>query len=457
MVIWGAVSGGTIIAFLMLYRLVTDRKAFRMFNIACFSLLFGYVVSTAGYAILSLMQYGEVNLTRNDFGLSYGLCHIGHGLLLLFVLAVLLGALAHFERPLFLPGDLAGIACGKTLVVFIFFAALAALALLRGDLGYMGVYFVGERRISWLGALIFVALPPLAISNLACLVYLPNDLRRYRKIFWATFLIFIVSLIPTGRRVLIFTSIACVMIAGPDLIPSIRKRITPKSAVILVLLFVTLLYGYRIFYAMRICIWQLSHEDKPPLTEVFPYLVDAMTDSYFRAELQEKLMENTTQRSFYFLSYFAGLLHAHERRASPALGELKYSLLMAVPSTLFQSKTRILPSSQEEISHPPLGLPVFDGANSLLTAGLNDLGLLGICVYPIGVVSLYIAIVRKMPKTWPRFVCAFVVFRFAYQLLYVEDSMGGFVGSSLRDLFIVVALCLLIFKVPIKGSWPRRV
>ena len=51
--------------------------------------------------------------------------------------------------------------------------------------------------------------------------------------------------------------------------------------------------------------------------------------------------------------------------------------------------------------HLLLKVPVFDGPNSIITAGLSDLGVIGMGLYPIGEVGLYIILCRVISKKCP--------------------------------------------------------
>jgi len=95
------IFGGAALTFQLLYRMIKNRKLVRFGNIACFSILFGYVVSTAGYTIINFTYYGGLDYRVNVFGLGYSQTMISYAVLTIFMSSVLLSAISHFEKPLY--------------------------------------------------------------------------------------------------------------------------------------------------------------------------------------------------------------------------------------------------------------------------------------------------------------------------------------------------------------------
>jgi len=213
-------------------------------------------------------------------------------------------------------------------------------------------------------------------------------------------------------------------------------------------IFVLLGWGFQSFYAMRISVNKMALQNKPGVMEIVPYTIDLMSDSYAMAELHEQLIENISQRPF-ILSYLAGLFEAHMDKNVPVFSELWQALAMSVPSLFYPQKTDRLASESEDFTHPLLGLPVFDGPNTMLTSGLNDLGFIGILIYPIAIVGLYILIYRMIFSNCPPFLSLFILSRLMYSLLYLEESLGTSVGAGLRDLAVVSLFYWVILKIQV--------
>jgi len=445
------IFGGAVVTLHMFFRMMKDASLVRFGNIACFSILFGYVVSTAGYAIMNLKEYGEVSYRQNVFGFGYSQSIISYAMLTILMVSVLLSAVAHFEKPLCISEYLQKSLSKK----FVFLIVMSAVAIVFGyfdsDIGYSGIYFVSERRISPFGALCMNAISPLAVISIGYLLCLPNALKKYRKFLIAVAVFFVIALIPLGRRVLMYTMILAVISIGPTLFESFqRKRIKRFHLLGAALaVFVIIFCGTQLFFMMRVSLYKSSFDKKPSLSEIAPYTIDLMRDSYAITEFWEKQIDNISQRPF-VLSYLAGLLEVHTKKDTHFFGELGHALGMAIPSFFFPQKTRELASSSEGVSHRLLGIPVFDGPNTFLTAGLNDLGLMGMLIYPVGIVGLFTLIVRLIPANCPPFIYTFIVLRLMYSILYIEEGLGAIVGSGLRDLFIVAVFYWAILKLPLK-------
>jgi hypothetical protein len=270
-------------------------------------------------------------------------------------------------------------------------------------------------------------------------------------------LVLILAVIPLGRRVLIYTLILTAFSIGPKLFKMFKdKKLKMLHLICIAFLFLIIsVWGFQIFYATRIALNKLSLERKPPLTEIIPYTIDLMKDSYARAEMQERQRENILHRPF-ILSYFAGILKVHSGKEISPFLEFRHALAMSIPSLINPDKTRELKPAGEDIIHPLIGIPVFDGPNTIVTAGLNDLGLIGVFIYPIAIVGLYLIIIRSLPAKCPPFVYAFIVLRLIYSILYIEEGLGSLVGSGLRDLFLVAGFYWIISSLPMMRSSIRK-
>ncbi|MFC1789202.1 hypothetical protein ACFLZE_04740 [Thermodesulfobacteriota bacterium] len=421
----------------------------RFGNIACFSILFGYVVSTTFYTIVNFKYYVGLDYRVNFFWLGYSQTIISYALLTVFISSVLLSAISRFEKPLHVSAYLQESVSTRSLWLIGLSAVLIMIGLINGDIGYMGTYQISERRISPFGALCYIAIPPLTAIAIGYLFSLPSALKKYRKFLVVISVFLVIALMPLGRRVLMYTIILAVFLIGPTLFESFRKKRIKMFHILGFALAILVIFGwgFRTFYAMRMSISKLAFEKRPPVIEIIPYTIDLMRDSYAMTELQEKLTDNISQRPF-ILSYLAGLIDAHTEKNTPFFGELRHALAMAVPSLLQPQKTRKMAPAAEDVIHPLLGLPVFDGPNTMLTAGLNDLGFIGMLLYPIAMVGLYILLSRLIVVKCPPFLYLFIVQRLIYSLLYLEESLGELIGSGLRDLAIVAFCYWAILKIP---------
>lgn len=444
-----AIFGGTVIAIHIFYRLMKYPNLVRFGNIACFSMLFGYVVSTAGYTVINLVFYGEVSYTQNVFGLKYFQSDVSHGLLIVIATSILLSAISHFERPLFLAYFMRIGLTMRSLWVIGVSSAIIVIGIINGDIGYMGIYSESGQRLSPLGALCYILVPPLTTITMAFLFEPSIQPRKFKKFILPVCAVLVIALIPLGRRVLMYTLMLFLILLGPNAFKGFLKSRNKTFHFIVILLStsIILIWGFRAFYAMRITVNNMAVKEKPPIMEIVPYFVDMLQDSYALAEVHEKLIDNISERPF-VLSYLAGLIAAQQKKDTPLFGELRHAIVMAIPSVLYPKKNTETAPASEEFIHQSLGLPVFDGPNTIVTAGLNDLGLMGIVIYPVGVVCTYSLLCRVIMTNCPPFLFLFIVSRLMYSLLFLEESFGALVGSGLRDLFIVALFYWILLKAP---------
>lgn len=444
-----AIFCGTTIAIHMFYRLMRYPDLVRFGNIACFSILFGYVVSTAGYTVINLVNYGEVSYTQNVFGLKYIQSDVSYGLIILIVASILLSAISFFEKPFFLANYIRNGLTRRALWVVSLSSVIITIGIVNGDIGYMGAYSESGQKLSPLGALCCILVPPLATITMAFLFEPSIKHRKIQKVIIPVYAVLLIALIPLGRRVIMYTLMLFLILLGPNSFKDFRKSRTKlfHFIVIIISTSIILIWGVRAFYAMRITVNKMAVQEKPTIMEIVPYFVDIIQDSYALAEVNEKLIQNISDRPF-VLSYLAGLIAAHNKNSTPFFGELRHAIVMAIPSIFYPNKIAKLAPASELIIHQSLGLPIFDGPNTIVTAGLNDLGFVGMVIYPIGVVSLYILLCRVIIANCPPFLFLFILLRLMYSLIYLEESLGAIVGSGLRDLLIVALFYWVMLKVP---------
>jgi hypothetical protein len=97
--------------------------------------------------------------------------------------------------------------------------------------------------------------------------------------------------------------------------------------------------------------------------------------------------------------------------------------------------------------HPAFAIPVFDGPNTLVTAGFDDFGVVGAIGYPLILAAIYIVIRQITANRLPPFLYYLVAFRLIYQLLYVEQGLSAMLTVGLRDLAIITITFLFLWKL----------
>ena len=432
-----------------LYFLLKHPVLIRFANVLGISLLLGYALGTAISAVAGLIATGQFDPTVNPSYLSYRQADISHALMLVACASTLLFMVGVIDRPLFpTPPEPQDLTSPRARIVLLLGAALVVGAFAAGDLGYMGTRLSATRNITPLGslsALLAPALPPLTVL---CL-------RRERSRVWRAILLVLLgasalALLPLGRRVLLY-SLLCALFAfvvSGRGAPSRPWRRWAWVGIGAPLLLAFMLAGFYFFFALRVAGYSLGPESS--LSERVGYAARLLRHG--RAMVGPQFVENIGSRPF-ILAYLAGL-YAAQADHPPLWGrEIAFAFQTAVPSVLFPEKTALLPAAPEELVHPALGIPVFDGNTTIVTAGLDDFGAAGALVYPLALVLLYGIVRRLAVGRLPPVVYYLVIFRMLYQLLYVEQSLSGMVTTVIRDLALVTLLLLVVWKL----SGVRRV
>jgi len=331
-------------------------------------------------------------------------------------------------------------------------AAIVLGAFAVGDLTYMGTAVSATGNITPLGAISAVLGPALVPLTVLCLSQ--ESSRRWRAIFLVLLFIFALALIPLGRRVLLYSIVSALFA-----LLSLGKRPAIRSSrkllwigVPVVLAFISA--GFYLFFSLRLAINVLGPSYS--LSEALTYALSLLRSD--TRDLATQFAANIASRPF-ILSYLAGL-YAAETTHSPLGGqEVTYATQTAIPSAIFHKKAALLPASPEQFVHSALGIPVFDGPNTILTAGLNDFGVIGALLYPLALVAVYATVRRLVAGRLPSILYYLVVFRLLYQLLYVEQSLSGMLTVGLRDLALITLVFLVLrtlFRLRLYRSAPPQ-
>ena len=412
-------------------------------NLMAVSLLLGYALGTIIYAGGGLFSTADLNMTETiEFG--YAQSDLSFSLLLIYVVCSVLFSFSRLESPIFETGQIfASFALPKARLLIWVGIGMVMAAFAVGDLGYMGTQANESLNVTVLGAMSGLLVPILLPMSALCFI---DETSRWRRILlFLAFFLFLFSLVLLGRRVLLY-SIVNLMIAL-----AVSGRKLPKfgwtkwtaiglSAIGLMLF---LYIGFYFFYALRLSIDNLGLETG--LVNLLYATVDLLQNEFSGVGVE--LSSNSMERPF-ILSYLAAFVGA-QSIYPPLWGEeLVYAIKVAIPSLIYPEKTILLPSMVEEFVHPAFGFHVFDGPNSIVTAGLNDFGLIGVLLYPVLLVMAYAAVRRLLYGRLPSFIYYFVMFRLIFQVLYVEQSLAGLLTSALRDLALIKVGLYFICNLP---------
>lgn len=427
-----------------LWLLLVRPHLIRFSSLMALSLLLGYALSTALYALGGLMTTPDFDLGYNVSGLAYSVSDLSMALVLIYIASVILIFLSKIEQPIFPDAEkmLNAMAAKEAVPLIWLSAGLVVLAVVTSDLGYMGAQASEEGRVSVLGVISSMIVPPI-FAMAAVHLFGESWKFRFSPLLFA-FAILLFVLLPLGRRVLIYALVIALLVLAATG-RSFAKASLRQWFKLVAWGGVLLLFGYlgfQYFYALRLTINHMGHE--PEMVTLLQAAVSLLFNEYDSVAVA--MAGNVAERPF-ILSYLASFVGAHAIY-QPLWGEeLVYSIKIAIPSLLYPGKTAVLPGASEDFVHPAFGFYIFDGPSTIVTAGLNDFGFAGAVLYPILLVMVYIAIRRLLRPRLPALIYALVMLRLMYQVLYVEQSLAGMLTTGLRDLVIMTVLYLLALKL----------
>jgi hypothetical protein len=443
-VFYAALTVGTAIGLYCLIKVIRTTSYIRFGNLLATILLLSYagggLVTSLGYYFLL-----RVSLVPTSFKFgSYTQEHISWSLAFVFIASAFLFIVSMVERPIFSNFSIECFSDRRVYRLIWVGFVLILIALLSGEIGYMGIQVNEEsRRIGVIGSLAHSIVPILLPTTI--FAFIQEKSVRKRITLSILFILFFSITVILGRRVL-WVSIVLVMLAV--IIGSKKALNLPLRSYIIGFFGISFLsifsyFGSQYFLAMRLYLWSVGNKSSllEQIHGAFQFIQNSsiILNQFFR--------ENMIERPF-ILPYLATLLASLDHH-TPLLGlELKYSLLASIPSVLFPQKMATLPSSTEDLVHSALGLPISDGPNTILTAGLDDFGLIGMILYPLLLITLYYSFLRLLRGRLPIPIYYMVAFSLVYNILYVEQSLAGILIVPLRNLVILIVLCLLVWKLP---------
>ena len=428
-------------------QIVKQKYILRIEIIFEIGIIIGYVASSFAHAVINIIIYGHVKFTENDFGLQYSQEDISHCMIIILLCTCIINFIGKINNFKNYYTNIESCIDVQSICCIVLSCIITIYALFSGDLGYMGTSKTIDDRISPLGALCYAALPPLTILSIIHTTKLPKNYRKYKFILITTSIIFIFALIPMGRRVLMYTFILLILIQGHKILNSMQKFHLKHLYIVISILIVAIFnsWCFQTFYAMRIAIAQYDYQENQSIATIAQDTHSLLTGAYTHAKIQEELIDNISTRPF-ILSYLAALLAAHQDNNTPLFGELLHAIAISMPSAVNPLKTYKLTSSTEEFTHPSLNINIFDGPNTIFTAGLNDLKYFGILLYPILIMLIYILLIFFIPKKIPEFIKKFIIIKLSYSLLYFEDDLNSMIGSGLRDTLLISIIYYTFYK-----------
>jgi hypothetical protein len=208
------------------------------------------------------------------------------------------------------------------------------------------------------------------------------------------------------------------------------------------------------FIAMRLAAGKSSESAQGgssfSIRQLAPYLIeDVLSDP---GNVIREVSGNLEERPFLLEEYLA-LLGRDGNTPVPLYGQdVVLGLQLAVPDAAYkffgESKTNIRNiGSEEGLANEHYGLPDKDNANSILTGGIIDFGLVGVFLYPIAVCIIFRAIYYVIDHSINK-EGQLVALLFGFYLFLQSESEVSSYVLFLRNMMIIMVLWRALYEVP---------
>jgi hypothetical protein len=351
-----------------------------------------------------------------------------------YICAAVVTMAGRVERPIFGPKEKLPHESSFGVLLSLAGVFLIVWAYLSGDLGFEGVQIdANSQRIPVLGATAILITAPLV--GLFGYLYGKFDAKFLRLYCAIAGSIVLVSIVPFGRRQIALALI--LLILGYSLSGRLRQLSLLQKLMMAAIVFATGLLVSSYFFAVRLSSWELGPNS--PFLDQLSLALEFVTSSALEERFSALLYDNLRERTF-VLGYLADLIEA-TRNSGPLYGEaLLFYLRLSIPSALDPSKVDVLAVQQvENFTHPKLGLPAIDQANTILTDGVTDFGLAGGFVYLVGIIAVLYAsawLFRKFGKPFASLIAGFTLIHLA---LRPEITLSEYL-VSIRNLIWIIPL-----------------
>ena len=416
-------------SFIFLYnfsKLFHSLSYFKLSNLLNISYLGLYVVST----LIVLFLNSEYELTNISlFGINYSINSLCIALGSIYLVSIFLKTISIFERATYLEFTINDMFINNTKLLLIIILIIILTGIFTNVLVMNSTlnldYSEPEANIiGGFGILLASILLPLSLFASRSLIF--------KNILLILFLAFsfLIVLMVLGRRAIVVESFIGLIL---------YKNIINKN---FIFNFVKIFYVSLIFILISIFVLVIRNSDSSIVNSPLSTINGALASMSSR-DLYDGTLVNIRERPF-ALSYVAELITVTSDR-SPLLGqELDFALNSSTPK-FFNPDKSYLPLNSESFIHPQLGIPIFDGPNSLITSGYNDFGYLGIFIY----VSLFLLcsiIILSVAKFLGNYVYFVTLLPILYLTLFSENDLGAYL-VAFRNLLFFMILYIPFIKI----------
>ena len=343
---------------------------------------------------------------------------------------------------------------------FLWFVGIVTMMIIlliaTGRLGFMASLSVvtGSAEISPSAA---IALDLMTPTGALALFFGLKDIQRNRNrniLFIILALLLLLVQFGLGRRIFVISTLIYIMTAL--LARRSRKLFSFRNIVILAVATLAMQIATTAFYTMRIASYSFnSMYVRPSISDLIPEAIGVYKNRE-KLHVAEQIRENVGSRTF-VLEYLA-ILSERSSKIEPTYGlNLARAIIVTTPSILYPSKYRNpLFQAEEELLNVHFRLPVWDAANSVLTASVGDFGEIGLFILPAVMSFMFSSILRLTYSFVPPAAGMLVSFYICKTLLSVEEDISNYF-SSLRSIVIILGISWLVFAGKILQSRPLAI
>lgn len=424
-------TAGTAIAVLLAWDFLFVGGSIKLTRVTTLGLLLGYAAGTfnsymtyprAGYPLASVTSLSEPVLTR-------GVAAV------LIACAFLLSAGELLEPPL-LTGErvlLIGSDVKKILAVCIL-ALVGAAATGRVQQG--GFTLAGNGHAGFLALFFGFLLGPTVALTTAAFLNERHQGTRY-LLGLATALVWVID-VSQGRRNLIYPALLAVMLsrwAGYD-----WRELRLKTILLGVVGISFLTTGVLFYTLLRATTYQLG--SKSTLTERITLAVKWVEQGTALTAAQTAIAPDVHKRTL-IIGFLADLIDVSGQH-TPALG----ANFVNQVGWLMPNGFKWEGMSEENLANEVFDRAYPDQANSILTGGVVDFGLLGMFLYPLPIVLVFAAGMRGMKR---KFRAGVFLFAFAAAIDTAIQAESNLINDwlEIRQIIVFSVLLFFITKIPL--------
>lgn len=426
---------GSLVGLYVLFDIVFRFSPLRLTTVFGMTILLGY--NLGSFNTWLTMERGSLTLAESFARDPRALGHAIAACMITSALLFVIGEL--FERPVFGkefyltfgPGTLA-------LVAFTTFLVLGAYA--TGRIGFGGITLDDTGHPGAITELIvWWYVPAFAYSVCAAL----NTTGIARWVVRILAFIQGVAMVPLGRRQFAFAMLLALIATRLGRYrlrwPLYKKLFIGVGGVVIVTLAsVTFLY-------LRVAGYELKSKEKISLgmrLETAYSLLQKRSPSDILA-----LLGSSASKRTFVIGFFSDLLDASQR-STPLLGQdILYNLQLTVPSAISKTKFGIGEYGEETLANMHWGFSYRDEANSILTAGAADFGILGVLAYPVLLTLMLRLALEWVQYAVPTNMAVIVTLSYLFRSLQAEATPSGYF-LEIRSTILVVILYYFASRLP---------